>query len=662
MDRNTIIGLLLIGAILIGFQYYNTHEMEKNFEEKIVLADSLFKTEHYKEARELYKKAAEYQPSAAYPKNQVDKIADLLGETKQLDSNFQQNVNSQNVEIKENDSASVATAVGAYGVFANASKGDEKFYTLENSKMKITFSNKGGRPYKIMLKEYKTYTQEDLYLMNGEGNEFTLNFFSQNRPISTQGLIFKYMAASDSIFVDQDAQTVKFRLYADSSSYIDYIYSLAADDYMMKFNINFVGMQKYIPQSTNFVDLYWKVNAPAHERGKKWEAQNTTIYYQYLKDAVEKLSEQGSKEEQEFTTKTKWIAFKQQFFASILMADNDFEAGKISYKDYDDSSEYVTRFSAELNIPVDFKDENDLGFKFYFGPNKYSLLKKYNTIIASKDDDVQLEQMVPLGWTLFRWINKLVIIPLFDFLGKYIANYGIIILVLTLLIKTVLFPFTYKSYVSSARMRVLKPEIDAINAKIPKDKAMERQQATMALYKKVGVSPMGGCLPMVFQFPILIALYLFFPSSIELRQKSFLWATDLSSYDSIMQLPFNIPMYGDHISLFALLMAIAMLISTMMNSAQMGDSANQLPGMKTVMYLMPVMMVVWFNNYSAGLSYYYFLSSVITIGQTYIIRLTVDENEILRKLKENKKKPVKKSKFQERLELLQKQQAIKGKK
>jgi YidC/Oxa1 family membrane protein insertase len=263
------------------------------------------------------------------------------------------------------------------------------------------------------------------------------------------------------------------------------------------------------------------------------------------------------------------------------------------------------------------------------------------------------------------WINRFAIIPIFNWLGSFISNFGIVILLLTIILKLVLFPLTYKSYVSSAKMRVLKPQIDEINAKIPKEKAMERQQATMALYRKVGVNPMGGCLPMLLQFPILIAMYRFFPASIELRQKAFLWTNDLSSYDSIWNLPFNIPMYGNHVSLFTILMAISMIFSTKISSNQMQGANAQMPGMKMMMYMMPVMMLVWFNQYSSGLSYYYFLTNIITIGQTLIIRRFVDDEAVLKKISENKKKPVTKSKFQQRLEEMAKQrsqQKTRGKK
>ena len=285
--------------------------------------------------------------------------------------------------------------------------------------------------------------------------------------------------------------------------------------------------------------------------------------------------------------------------------------------------------------------------QFFFGPNHYQTLNQYN---------LDLERQVYLGYPVVRQINQFIIIPIFNFLRKYIDNFGIIILLLTILIKTVLFPFTYKSYMSQAKMRALKPEIDELNEKFSKDKALEKQQATMALYKKAGVNPMGGCLPMLLQFPILIAMFFFFPTSIELRQESFLWATDLSTYDSILKLPFSIPFYGDHVSLFCLLMTITTIISTSLN--QQAAASQSMPGMKTMMYLMPVMFLFILNNYSAGLSYYYFLANLITIGQTFIIRYFVDEDKIRAQLQVNKKKPVKKSNFQKRLEEMAKQRGI----
>jgi YidC/Oxa1 family membrane protein insertase len=348
-------------------------------------------------------------------------------------------------------------------------------------------------------------------------------------------------------------------------------------------------------------------------------------------------------------TPLKWVAFKDQFFSSVLIASQNFGGGYVETEVIEDEKSPFLRINqAELALPFRFVEDDEASMQFFFGPNHFYTLRSY--------EGLELHEILPLGWGIFGWINRYAVIPVFNFLEGFIGNYGIIILILTILIKIVLFPLTYKSYMSTAKMRVLKPQIDEINERIPKEKAMERQQATMALYRKAGVNPMGGCLPILLQMPILIAMFRFFPSSIELRQESFLWASDLSTYDSILDLPFTIPFYGDHVSLFTLLMAVTNVVYTRINQ-EMTQSSAQMPGMKGMMYLMPVMFLFFFNSYASGLSYYYFISTLITIGQTVLIRQFVDEKAILARLKANQKKPAKKSKFQARLEEMQKQQA-----
>ncbi|MGM0613874.1 MAG: membrane protein insertase YidC, partial [Bacteroidota bacterium] len=350
-----------------------------------------------------------------------------------------------------------------------------------------------------------------------------------------------------------------------------------------------------------------------------------------------------------------WLSFKQRFFNSMLWSkDNSIESADLKtvtqVEDPDPSLHYLKTMEAELSVNYKSARDNTAQFAFYFGPNEYPRLNKHK---------LDMEQMIPLGWGFFllNWINRFAVIPVFNYLEGFNFNYGIIILILTILLKLLLFPIAYKTYMSSAKMRVLKPEIEEINKKYPKkDEAMKKQQATMALYKKAGVNPMAGCLPMLLQLPILIAMFRFFPSSIELRGESFLWASDLSTYDSILSLPFSIPFYGDHVSLFTLLMAISTVLYTWVNQQNM-NTGQQMPGMKTMMYLMPVMLLFIFNNYASGLSYYYFLANVITFIQMIVIRnFIVDEDAIRAKIQANKKKPVKKSKFQQRLEEAQKQQ------
>jgi YidC/Oxa1 family membrane protein insertase len=372
----------------------------------------------------------------------------------------------------------------------------------------------------------------------------------------------------------------------------------------------------------------------------------TNITYKFFENEVDNLSKSKSDEEN-LNTRLKWISFKQLFFNSTIIADESFTNAQIRQTKYDGNPKYLFNFYADIAIPYERQQNETAGMQFYFGPNHYQTLEQY---------DIELESNVYLGYVIVSWVNKYLIIPIFNFLRKYIDNFGLIIFLLTIFIKTILFPFTYKSYMSQAKMRVLKPEIDELSAKFGPDKVMEKQQATMALYKKAGVNPMGGCLPMLLQFPILIAMFFFFPTSIELRQESFLWATDLSTYDSILDLPFTIPFYGDHVSLFCLLMTITTIVSTSMNQQAM--SSQSMPGMKTMMYLMPVMFLFILNSYSSGLSYYYFLANVITIGQTYLIRYFVDEDKIRLQLMANKKKPVQKSNFQKRLEDMAKQRGV----
>ena len=342
------------------------------------------------------------------------------------------------------------------------------------------------------------------------------------------------------------------------------------------------------------------------------------------------------------------MAFKQQFFSSVLIAGNDFQNGELKYDTYQPGEGRIKDFYAKLSVPFSAQTQS-CDFQMYYGPNKYSVLKKY---------DNGMQRLVPLGGWLIGWINRWIVIPVFDFLGKYIANYGIIILLLTIFIKIIIAPLTYKSYLSSAKMRLLKPDIDALNAKYPDQKdAMKKQQAVMTLYKEAGVSPMGGCLPLLIQFPILVAMFRFFPASIELRGEHFLWADDLSSYDSILQLPFDIPFYGSHVSLFALLMAVSVFISSKINYAQTAQAGPQMAGMKFMMlYMMPVMLLLWFNNYSSGLSYYYLVSNLFTIGQTFAFRYAVNDQKLHQQMKENAKKPKKKSKWQQRYEEMMKEQ------
>lgn len=609
MDRNTIIGLVLIFLIIIGFSYFNRPSQEE-IEAARRKADSIATVQ------------AEYQQKRA------EELA------------------TQNLV---NDSLQKLEAQNRFGSLASALTGEQKFVTLENELIRVKLSTLGGRVYSVEIKDYKTYTGEPLVLFDGDVNSFGLQFWGNNNNIKTNDLYFTPSTSASSVSVAEGDSTasVTMRLEAGEGSYIDYVYSIRKGSHLVDFDIKFAGMDKVMNQQKGSIDLIWENMVPQLEKGAKNERDYTTIAYTYTNKEYEELNMRSETDEEELTTKLKWIAFKQQFFSSILVADDAILNANVEQHKVDDGK-YIKTFKSRMGLPINKGENETVGFQFYFGPNHYKTLKAYN---------LEFESVVPLGGWGIRWINQGVVF-VFDILDNSIANYGLIILLLTIFIKVILFPLTYKSYLSSAKMRVLKPQVDELNAKFTKkEDAMKKQQAVMALYKKVGVNPMGGCIPILIQFPILIAMFRFFPASFELRQKSFLWADDLSSFDSILNLPFEIPYYGDHVSLFTILMAAALFITSKMNTDQMGDTSSQLPGMKFMMiYMMPIMMIFWFNSYSSGLSYYYFLSNVFTLGQTLLIRRFVDDKAILAKLHENAKKPVKKSKFQTKLEEIAKQQ------
>ena len=631
MDKNQIIGIVIIFVLLIGYSIYQAPSKEEKLEMQLK-QDSLRRV------------SAEQSRMDSVRKVQ-DSIADA--ERIALENN------KQIVDIIP-DSVKIADLQSDFGVFASAATGKEEFITLENQFIKIKFTTKGAYPYYAELKEFKTHDKKPLILFDENENSFALKFYSNNIGINSDSLYFENING-DSVYVaDETQKSVVLRVNAGDGKYIEYLYTLEPESYLLKYDIRFYGLENELASNSSYIDILWKMKSRKQEHGAKWENQNTTVYYKHYQDKVSYLSEMSDDEEEKIDTRLKWIAYKDHFFSTILIAKNYMDEAEMSYVKDELQEEYLKEFESNIVIPFDRSNDSKFEFVYYMGPNDYDIFRK---ISLKEGDDLNLKRMIHLGWAIFRFVNQIIVIPLFNFLGSIFgSNMGLIILIMTILIKLALFPLTYKSYTSSAKMRVLKPQIDEINKKIPKEKSMERQQATMALYRKVGVNPMGGCLPMLFQMPILIAMFRFFPASIELRQKSFLWATDLSSYDSIWTFPggFEIPMYGDHISLFTLLMAGAMLISTMLNKTQMQGTGSQMPGMKFMLYLMPVMMLLWFNNYSAGLSYYYFLSNVITILQTLVIRRMIDENALLEKLNAQKKKVKKKSKWQSRIDDMKK--------
>lgn len=614
MNKNTLIGLLVIGLLLFGFSWYNN----KQYTERLAAQ----REQQLLQARE---------DSAALSAAAVAAAGQAQSQTQVQEEHLTQ-------------SQPKAAVYG--GAFDAQLTGTEEFYTLENKLFRLTFSNKGGRIAAAELKDYKKYNGDPLMLFTERGSRFNLNLFAPVQ-IDTEDFYFTAQEVSDSSIV--------FRLYADTtgSSYLEYRYTIRPDDYLMDMKIDLARLKgAVLPNQTEML-LAWNIVSPQEEKGFQNENNYTTIAYKYPGEtSIEELGISTGTKAEEVKTKVQWVAFKQQFFSSILAANDPFAAADLKYNTFPPTNHDIKEFSAQLTLPYSAATQG-YDLQFYFGPNKYSVLKQYG--------DLEFQKLVPLGWWIIGWINRYVVIPVFDFLGSYIANFGIVILILTVLIKLLIFPLTYKSYLSTAKMRLLKPDIDKLNEKYPrKEDAMKKQQAMMQLYKAAGVNPMGGCLPMLIQFPILIAMFRFFPASIELRGKAFLWADDLSSYDSIWTFPdgFSIPFYGDHVSLFALLMAVSLFVSSKINYAQSaGMSSQQMPGMKFMMlYLMPVMLLVWFNNYAAGLCYYYLLSNIITIGQTFAFRSMVDDKTLHARMMENTKKPVKKSKWQLRLEEMQRQQ------
>ena len=630
MDKNTIIGFILIAAIVFGFAALN-----KPSEAEIA-------------------KRKKYNDSIAMVQQQQAVIQQKADATKQNLANTD--------SATMNDSAAVALKSDAFGAFKAAAFGDEKFFTVENNLIRLKFSNKGGRIYSAELKNYRTHDSLPLILFDKDESAlgFTL-ITTNNRVVNTSELYFE--PVGEVTKDNKGNQTFVLRLKTDlPGSFLDFIYTIPADDYMVKYDIKATNMNAIIPPSMNLLEMNWSAKIRQQEKGRQFEERYSALHFKYLTDDMNKLSE--SKNDQEDpTNKVKWIAFKDQFFSTILIADESFVSTSLTSEMMPENSGYLKSFSSKMAVGFDPSGNQPTGFRFFFGPNRYKILSGYDKGVSG-DQKLHLRDLIPLGWTIFGWVNKYMIIPMFNFFSTFIGSFGLIILLLTIVIKIILFPLTYKSYVSSAKMRVLKPQIDEINARIPPEKAMERQKATMELYNKVGVSPMSGCLPMLLQMPILFALFSFFPSAIELRQQSFLWAKDLSAYDSILSwsqyIPLVTPYFGNHISLFCLLMTVSSIISTKLTMAQTPTASDQ-PGagmMKWMMYLMPVMFMFMFNNYASGLSYYYFLSTLITIGQTYLIRATVDDKKLLAQLhaKGSKAKPKNKSSFMERLEKMQREQ------
>ncbi len=639
MNKNNILGFIIIIAIIIIYSIWNAPSEEEKQARRI--QDSIARVEQ--EKRVVDTTLTDTQTGEQLPAEQTKEETDILIDT-----------------LSDNE------LVEKYGVFAANAEGEEELITIENDFLILKISTKGGHIYSAELKDYKTWDQKPLMLFHGEHNNFSVNFYYANRFIQTQDLFFEAFHNDsrnhnkDHIVVNgNDSTSFSMRLYVNkdehlSPAYIEFYYGIKGNDHMLDFDIRFVGMSNILAQQTFNID--WDILSPRNEKSYDNEQRTTSIYYQYKNDDVSYLSETKDDKE-ELLSKLKWISFKQQFFSVTLIAENSFRSSVVESVMFEEEENPDFLKHLKTSIIVDEFENNQFPMSLYLGPNHYNTLSSY---------DLDLERQIPLGWSFFlmSWINRYLVIPTFNWLDSMNLNYGLIILLLTIMLKVVLLPIAFKTYISSAKMRVLKPEIDELAKNFPKkEDAMKKQQATMSLYKKAGVNPMAGCIPMLLQLPILLALFRFFPASIELRQEAFLWADDLSSYDSILNLPFTIPFYGDHVSLFTILMAISTVIYTHMNTQMMGSS-NQMPGMKMMLYFMPVMLLFIFNSFASGLSYYYFLANIITFAQMFLFKKFINEDKLRAKIEANKKKPAKKKNgWQQRMQkLAQEKQAAQRRK
>lgn len=636
MNKNSVIGIILIIGIFVGWFIWMTPSKEE-IERQQHIQDSIANVNRQRafEEQQRIMEEAEAAQAAVY---QAD-----------------------NTEITDSQLRD------RYGVFTSVARGKEQVFTVENNVLKMTMSSKGAYVKTVELKDYKTWDSLPLIGFDENTTQFNMSFFAANRAINTSELYFtpyingQVYEGENAIVVGDNPLTISFRANVDDNvgvlnpdEYIEFEYIVPKDEYMVDFVVKTVNMRNVIASNTNFITIDW--NADILQQEKAVDRYNgSDVYYKFLNDDVESLSGNrgGEKDgEKALNSNLKWISFKQRFFSYSLIAKENFNSGVIGMKaDYKKSNpRYLKTMYANVEVPFQgFEPTNVMPMQFYFGPNSLKVMDKYG---------LDLDKQIPLGGKLVGWINRYIVVNVFDWLGSYGWNYGIVILVLTVIIKLALMPFAYKSYQSTAKMRVLKPEIDEINAKYPDERDnMKKQQAVMDLYKRAGASPTSGCLPVLLQLPILWAVFRFFPSSIELRQQPFLWADDLSTYDSILDLGFNIPFYGDHVSLFTLLMTITTILYTYINNKQMAATNQQgMKGMKVMLYIMPIMFLGLFNSYSAGLSYYYMLVNIITFIQMYLFRVFTDEDKLRKKIELAKQRPVKKSAFQKRLEEMQKQQ------
>lgn len=617
MNKNTVLGFILIGAILFGFTWYQSKQYSK--QQKLqAQQDSIARVEAAKQFA-------------------ADSAAGLVAVA-----------DTDTVAVSGDSLGEKIAASGKASLYKDpqldsAMNKQEAFYLLSNDVFSVAFTTKGAQPYSAQIKNYKNYDSTDLYVFKPGMSEFSVTLYA-GEIVKTKDFVFDLAEKTDTSIV--------MRLPFSGGGYIQQKYVIHEGSYAVDSELSFEKMGNIIPRNVSTFDVDWSVVIPRMEKGYKNEVQYSKLDYMFPGEKKPSEIGRGRSAEKRIDSKLSWFAFQQQFFSAIMRGENDFTSGHLAINFFQEDDENRNLMSCSASMRSDFKAGSDdivMPYELYFGPNHYSTLKSY---------DQKYEKIIPLGGWMVGWFTKGVIIPTFNFLHRYIANFGLIILVMTLLIKLIVSPFTFKSYKSSAMMQAIKPEIDKLNAKYPKQEdAMKKQQATMDLYKRAGINPMGGCLPMLLQLPILWAMFRFFPASIELRQQSFLWADDLSSYDAIIDFGSRIPLLGDHISLFSLLMAVSMFIYSKMNSSQMSSDPN-MAGMKFMsIWMMPIMMFFICNSMSSGLTYYYLLSNLIMMIETWIIRrFFIKPDAILAKIKASEGKPLPKSKWQQRMEEAQKMQ------
>ena len=646
MDKNTIIGLLLITAIIIGFSIYNRPSQEQLVKQQRI-RDSLELMEKQRAAALPQDNGDENASADSIDSIQQSSAADFFGAAASTD--FTAADSSRLTNTAFSDTLSLGTHP----------QRSAETVVLENEKVRILLNTLGGSIRSVQLKEYLRYNGDSLYLFQDEEARFNMDLFNRNSVrLSTEHEVFTPIRSAD-------GNSVTMRLQTTPGQYIDFVYSLPADEYMMDFEVRVAGMRNTLhPESLTNFRMYWEQDVRQQEKGRSFENRYARIHYKYDRQDVKKMSE-STNDRKELSDPVKWFAFKDQYFSSIVIGKKPFSNTILTSEVLDDA-DHIKSYAAEVWVPGEMSAESDLitaGFNYYFGPVHYNTLKAYDKGVSDSSQKLNLEEIVYLGYRWLSWVNKWFVIPIFNFFLSLNWGMGLIILILTLMVKLVISPLTYKSYISSAKMRVLRPQIQELEKKYPgkeQEMMMKRQQATMELYNKVGVNPMSGCLPMLIQMPVLLAFFFFFPSAIELRQQGFLWADDLSTYDSLISWSGNIPFVtkylGNHISIFCLLMTVVNIFYTKYNMSLTDTGQQTLPGMKYMPIFMSVIMFFFLNSYPAGLNYYYFLSTLYTILITLIMKQTIDENKILAQLEANKKKPKKKSGFMARLEEAQKLQ------